>query len=587
MSLRNLKRNKSKKSRQSLSSQYGMDDLSGLLRTAQGYLQSGRLPEAEKMYTQIIAAFPASASAHIDLGALYHSQGDLEKAIKHYKQAIANDNNNLQALNNMAQGLQDYGDFDGAAAIYEKIIDIKPAPESWKSLGLIYSRMFKFDKAIAAYKEAVAVNPDDYDVHNKLGILHGKLGSLDLATRCFQDALRVKPDFSAARFSFAEVLEKNNRIEEAHQETCKGLTIDPDDIELQSLAAACERRLGKVRKAIDRLSQIDAAHLSAVNRRQLYFERGRCHDNNGEYEKAYSDFLSGNQAAQELSRKFNKESILEKLDSVKKQFQYNDIIPPVADSLCGRAPVFLVGFPRSGTTLLDQVLDSHSGVQTMEEANILEKMEENAAGPFDSYIDLWKNLTTVEIKKLQEQYYRGVDSCLDRQPETVLVDRNPYNTMCVSLAWRMFPDAKFILAVRHPLDVCLSCFMQDFQFNPANVNFFTLADAVHYYCKVMELWRLYSDRLPLNYTIVRYEDLVADLEGEARRLLDFVGVEWDPGVLKFYEHAKAKGQIKTASYHQVTRPIYRNAVDRWQHYGKFCEPFEKQMAPYMKYFGYC
>ena len=587
MSLRKLKRNKSKKSQQSLSSQYGMADLSGLMKTAQGYLQSGRLQEAEKMYKQIVSAFPASASAHNDLGALYHSQGDLKTAISHYKQAIASDKDYPQALNNLAQGLQEQGDLDGAATIYEKIIDIRPTVESWKSLGMIYTSMMKFDKAIAAYEKVVAANPNDFDVQNKLGILYQKSGNLEVATRYFQEALRIKPDFLAARFSFAEALEKNNKIEEAYQEACKGLEIDPEDIELQSLAATCERRLGDVRKAIGRLSCIDADSLSAVHRRQLYFERGRSHDRNGEYEKAYSDFLSGNQAAQELSGKINKEFLQDRLTVLQKQFQDCDIQPPVSDLLCGRSPVFLVGFPRSGTTLLDQVLDSHPCVQTMEEKDILERLENKVAHPYDNYFDLWKKLTPGGIEELQDIYSQEVDSCLDRNSESVLIDRNPYNTMRVGLAWRIFPDAKFILAIRHPLDVCLSCFMQDFQFNTANVNFFTLEDTVHYYCKIMELWRLYIDRLPINYTIVRYEDLVTDLEGEARRLLDFVGVEWDSRVLKFYEHAKAKGQIKTASYHQVTQPIYRHSAYRWKHYAKFCEPIQEKLAPYMEYFGYC
>lgn len=587
MSLRKLKRKKSKKSQQYLSARYGMADLNGLLKAAQGHLQAGRLHDAEKMYKQILSAFPASASAHNDLGTLYHSQKDLKKAISYYKKSIAIDKNYLPALNNLAQALTEQSDPGGAAAVYEMIIALQPTPEAWKGLGLMYTRMLEFDKAIAAYEKVVIAHPDDFDVQNKLGILYQKSGNLEVASRYFQESLRIKPDFLPARFSFAEALEKYNKIEEAYGEVLKGLEFSPNDIELQCLAATCERRLGEAVKASDRLSRINADTLSATHRRQFFFERAQLQAKRKEYEKAYSDFVAGNEAAKELRGSIKKESMLQRIAILHKQFEASDFsLPAVESCVEGRAPVFVIGFPRSGTTLLDQVLDSHPSVQTMEEKDILLQIESKTCNPYEEYLAIWKNLTAEQIQKRQDTYYQQADMVLTRQAGSVLVDRNPNNIIQAALAWRIFPEAKFILAIRHPLDVCLSCFMQDFEINSANVNFFTLSDAVHLYGKVMELWRLFGERLPLNYTIVRYEDMVTDLEGEARRLLDFIGVEWDSNVLKYYEHAKTRGQIKTASYHQVTQPIYRHAAYRWKHYEKFCEPFEEELAPYMDCFRY-
>jgi tetratricopeptide (TPR) repeat protein len=520
MSLRKLKRNKSKMSQQNLTSRYGTSDLNGLMKAAQRHLHSGRLQEAEKMYKQILSAFPAS--------------------------------------------------------------------EACKSLGLVYTRMMKFDKAITAYEKVIAAQPDNFDVQNKLGILYQKSGNLDVAIRYFQEALRIKPDFLAARFSFAEALEKYNKIEQAYEEVLKGLEFSPNDIELQCLAATCERRLGQVVKAKNRLSGINADTLSAIYRRQFFFERAQLQAKNNEYEKAYSDFGAGNEAAKELRGSIEKESILERVMVLRNQFEGSDFLLPVVEPREEerRAPVFIIGFPRSGTTLLDQVLDSHPCIQTMEEKDILLQIESKTFDPYGEYLATWESLTAQQIKTLQGLYYLEADTFFARQPGSVLVDRNPNNIIQAALAWRMFPDAKFILAIRHPLDVCLSCFMQDFEINSINVNFFTLSDAVYLYKEIMGLWRLFVERLPLDYTIVRYEDLVDDLEGEARRLLDYIGVEWDSNVLKFHEHAKTKGQIKTASYHQVTQPIYRHAAYRWKRYEKFCEPFEEELAPYIDCFGY-
>jgi len=588
MSLRKLKRKKSKKSQQYLSTRYGMADLNRLMKAAQGHLQSGRLQDAEKMFKQIISAFPASASAHNDLGTLYHSQKDLKKAISYYKKSIAIDKNYLPALNNLAQALIEQSDPGAAAAIYKKIIALQPTPEALGNLGLMYTRMLEFDKAIAVYERVVTTHPDDFDVQNKLGILYQKSGNFEVATRYFQESLRIKPDFLAARFSFAEALEKYNKIEEAYEEVLKGLEFSPNDIELQCLAATCERRLGQEVKAAERLSMINPDSLSATHRRQFFFERAQLQAKSKEYEKAYSDFVAGNEAAKELSGSIEKEWMLQRVTVLHKQFEASDFLLPAVESRIEerRAPIFVIGFPRSGTTLLDQVLDSHPSIQTMEEKDILLQIESKIFDPYEDYLAIWKNLTTEQIQKLQDTYYQQADMVLTRQAGSILIDRNPNNIIQAALAWRLFPDAKFILAIRHPLDVCLSCFMQDFEINSVNVNFFTFNDAVHLYGKVMALWRLFSERLPLNYTMVRYEDMVTDLEGEARRLLDFIGVEWDPNVLKFYEHAKTRGQIKTASYHQVTRPIYRDAAYRWKHYEKFCEPFKEELSPYIDYFGY-
>lgn len=688
MSLRKLKRSRSKQSRQQLVSKHGVSNPGELLRVAHQHLQAGKVKEAEEVFRRIIRAFPGNAAACNDLGALYHSQGKIDEAVSLYKKAIAIDKKypqpltnyglvlldqgdfdgavdffqraleinprdvgaltnfglalhkqgkpdeataayhrvlainpeDIYALNNLALVLKEQENFDGAADAYKKIIVISPNSDAYNALGLVYRKQGKFDKAVASFETALDVNsdqldswrnlgvvytenmafdqaipvyekvvektPEDYDMLTKLGILHQKRGNLDQAVRYFRRSLEVNPEFLAARSSLAETLEKYNKVDEAYDEALKGLEVVPDDIALSGIAAVCERRLGEFQKALIRLSKLDVGLADLTDQRRIYFEFGRLYDKKGEYEKAYSSFFAGNRAARSFKKNIDENYLLNRVNSLRRQFSSCGTLPGIDPSLNTSGPVFLVGFPRSGTTLLDQILDSHAKVQTMEEKDIIDSLEKKFVDSVDGYFAAWRGLKTEKIEDLQRDYYHEADKYLDRQPNSLLVDRLPMNITQAPLIWRIFPDAKFILAVRHPLDVCLSCFMQDFDLNTQNVNFFTLEDAATLYADVMGLWRLYIDKLPLNCHMVRYEDLVGDLESEARRIMSFLGLEWDEKALTFYEHAKAKGRIKTASYSQVTQAIYQHARYRWQRYEKYCGPLKEKLAPFIDYFGY-
>ena len=154
----------------------------------------------------------------------------------------------------------------------------------------------------------------------------------------------------------------------------------------------------------------------------------------------------------------------------------------------------------------------------------------------------------------------------------------PLNTVEVPLIWRLFPNAKCILAIRHPCDATFSCFMQNFVINNAMSTFFTLEKTAAAYAGVMSLWQEYIAVLPVDYHRIRYEDLVADQDGESRRLLDFLGLEWDEKVMHHDEHARTR-HISTPSYHQVTQPIYKHAKYRWKRYEQYLKPVLPVLHP--------
>jgi hypothetical protein len=247
--------------------------------------------------------------------------------------------------------------------------------------------------------------------------------------------------------------------------------------------------------------------------------------------------------------------------------------------------VFLIGFPRSGTTLLDQILDAHPALHTMEEKPAIDIVKQAVERLTGGYPDALASLTAEDTVKLRRVYFAEVARFMGGVPQGILVDKMPLNTIEVGLIHRLFPRARILLALRHPCDVVLSGFMQAFKPNAAMVHFGDLADTARFYASVMGLWRRYAEVLPLEVLTTRYEDLVTDFEAETRRILAFLELPWDDSVLTYAERAKSRA-IATPSYHQVVQPIYARSVGRWRNYREQMADVLPLLRPFVDVFGY-
>jgi hypothetical protein len=195
-------------------------------------------------------------------------------------------------------------------------------------------------------------------------------------------------------------------------------------------------------------------------------------------------------------------------------------------------------------------------------------------------------LDSNEVQSLRELYLQTRAGFAEVARGQVVVDKLPLATINVPILYRLFPNAKFIFAVRHPLDCLLSCYMQDFAPNDAMSNFCDLDDAAELYSNTMGIWMKSRDCLSLKLHTARYEDVVENLEKEARALLDFLSVPWDERVLNYHAHARDKGFINTPSYSQVTQPIYKSAKYRWKNYAAELAASKAKLQPFIDYFGY-
>lgn len=244
-------------------------------------------------------------------------------------------------------------------------------------------------------------------------------------------------------------------------------------------------------------------------------------------------------------------------------------------------PAFLIGFPRSGTTLLDTLLMGHPEVAVLEEVPLMGFVAD-ALGPLPRLATIGE----AEAERLRALYFEHLDRHVEPGFAGVVVDKMPVNTLCVPLIYRLFPDARIIFAKRHPCDCVLSGLMQNFATNPAMASFLDPADAADFYDVTLDIWTKSEAALPLSALTIVYEELVREPEPVLRPLVEFLGLEWDDGLVDHRGAAAARGRISTASYDQVTEPLHGRSSGRWRDYEDLLRPALPVLMQWADRLGY-
>ena len=250
----------------------------------------------------------------------------------------------------------------------------------------------------------------------------------------------------------------------------------------------------------------------------------------------------------------------------------------------GPSPVFFVGFPRSGTTLVERALAAHPDIVTTEERSPLTPAIRHLIGRGGTAASL-DGLAESRITEARALFWQQAETVAGPLGGRFLVDKLPLNLVDLGYANLLFPEARVLVALRDPRDVCLSCFMQRFRLNNAMANFLDLRQTVLTYEAVMDLWLHYREILTLPYSEYRYEDLIEDFDGIVRQALDFIGVGWHEEVARYREKSLGRA-INTPSYRHVTGALYRRAVGRWRAYRQELAPVLEELGPFAAAFGY-
>jgi tetratricopeptide (TPR) repeat protein len=400
------------------------------------------------------------------------------------------------------------------------------------------------------------------------------------ALEVLENLLRRSPSHVSARLALASVYERINRLDDA-------------EAMLRTVEASGMQIDESVRRAIDhQRAQLAERHGDAATARAILERTGpQCDDNVG-YWFALAracDKLGDTAAAIHALGAGHGHHMKEIQTAVPHLFEPGAELLPNADSRISAAdyhqwpelsapdaaqsPVFVVGFPRSGTTLLEQMLDAHPSLQSMDERpffNALAGQLENGTG-FQIPRDLGR-LDQRDCDELRKGYLILACGKVQRRWGARLVDKNPLNMLCLPMIHRLFPRAKFVLALRHPCDVILSCHMQNFRAAVLAAAGQTLERLARAYVAAMENWLYHVAVFKPDVFVSRYEDLVADTPGQTRRIAAFLGLENAASMLQFDACARQKGFIKTPSYTQVIEPINRKSIGRWQRYREYFEP---------------
>ena len=490
-----------------------------------------------------------------------------------------------EALHLLGLCLLESGDAGRAVMLLRHASRLKPSDAMLlHHLGIASQDVGDVPGALTALTRAAVLDPSQAEVRLNLGVVSENGGDLAGAEQAYRDALKLAPRNADAAAYLSSVLEQRNSLEEAGAWSDVALAAEPRQPVANLTRAQLDLRSGRLAEAVARLQELLAdPSLSPRNRAVAAGRLGTAHDRLGDAAAAWQQFAAAKQALQATTTP-QPEGTYSQAAAARVQRHAGALWqgPPAAS---GPTPAFLVGFPRSGTTLLDQILSGHPGIAVLEERDTLQDLLQ-AAVLDDSAMARFLSLDAAGLDPYRRAYWERVAQFMpDRPRDAVFVDKMPLNSMHMPLIHRLFPEARFIFALRDPRDVVLSCFMQSFDLNEAMRHFLSLEETVRYYAAVMSVGAEAMQRLGGQVHRIRYEDVVADTEGQARGLLEFLGLAWDPRVMDFQDTARGK-RINTPSYSQVVEPIYTRAKERWRRYEPQLAPVLPALAPFVGRFGY-
>ena len=512
----------------------------------------------------------------------WQQQGRHTEAAAAYEDAVRADPGDWESWNNLGNVRAALGDADGAVAALERAIRLRPdIVELVLNLSGVLDRANRIDERQALMREAARVSPDLARVQTELGLAEAAAHAFGAAEEAFRAAIRIEPGNIAPYLELGILLESLNRIDDlgALAERAAGPG-GPGGAEAGFLRAWALRRQGRFEEALP-LAEAAPASIDPMRKAQLI---GEIADRLGESERAFAAFAEMNRAALtakaglELGPDYTAEvtgnaALLTPAwaASWKKLDLPDD--PP--------APIFILGFPRSGTTLLDTLLMNLADLHVLEELPPLAEVEVALGG----HARL-ASLTSSEANALRFLYFERVRALSPPNPGQTIVDKQPLHMARAALIHRLFPDARLVFVERHPCDAVLSCFTSNFTLNRAMRCFTTLEGAAQLYDTVFDCWTRATSLFPIRVHRLRYERLIAEPEAEMRALLDFLGLEWDQKVLDNQAAAGRREHIATASYKQVTEPLYARSVGRWERYREQMEPVLPVLAPWAERLGY-
>jgi tetratricopeptide (TPR) repeat protein len=521
------------------------------------------LEEAMSCCRRAVELQPGFVEAHVNLGVALKDLGKLEESAASYRQALRLKPDHAEAHNNLGVILRELSQLDEAAAQYRRALELKPNfAGAHNNLGAIFKEQRKLEQAIACYRRALELQPDFAGAHNNLGIALRSQGKAEEAVECYRRALELEPGFAEARANlgrdlqergdfqgaedyFRAALKQNGRLAFAHYDLAALLGGKLPEEDLAALRHLLEEK-----------------ELTGSQRMMLHFGLAHVLDARGEYDAAAENSIIANALALQEWKTSGQANDVEShggfIDRIMAEFTPEFFARVAGFGVASERPVFVVGLPRSGTSLVEQILSSHSHVFGAGELNLA---REAFAAATAGGMKPGTQLASLDRQSIPQLAQRHLEELGRRNADALrVVDKMPDNYFYLGFLAAQFPRARFIHCRRDLRDVAVSCWMTNFREirwanDPGHI-----AARFGDYLRLMEHWR---KSLPVPLLEVVYEETVTDLEAAARRLVSWCGLEWEPKCLEFH---LANRPVRTASAVQVRQPVSGKSVGRWKHY---------------------
>ncbi len=506
-------------------------------------LECGELAESSRLIARALMIEPETALYHRDLGELLRRLGQAGQAVDCAQAAVKLAPRDADGYYNLGLALTDGGEPAKALLAYRKAVKLNPRHGlAWNNLGSVLEQGGDIAAARKAYERAVALDARHAEAQNNLGAIHSAQGRLDQARNCFAAAIDAQPRFVEAHYNLSSL--KTYTCEDPHLAQLEALV----DSRAALGASACIR---------------------------YDFALGKAFDDIGQYDRAFEAYDEGNRLQHALlpMNERRADTILAHILSTfdEEFFAERGHWRGCEDV---RTPVFIVGMPRSGTTLLEQILCSHPSLFGAGELADLQGALVEAVAPDPDFVQAASRLDELQMRALGARY---IERVWKRSPKSSFIsDKMPANFFYLGFIRLALPRAKVIHITRDPMDSCFSCFSRlfndsmEFAYDQGTIGRYFVR-----YAKLMEHWRRV---LPEGSVLeLSYEKLVADTESEARRVLDYVGLPWDARVLEFHRNER---QVNTASVAQVRKPVYQSSVARWKHFAAHLRPLWEIVRDY-------
>lgn len=494
-----------------------------------------KLDLAAELLGSAIALDGANAVYHRDRGEICRRLGRLDEAVGEARAAVAIDPGQADSHYNLGLALADKEAPQEAVQSYRTALELNPAHgQAWNNLGSALEKLGDEQGAIDAFRRAIALNPDHAEALGNLGGLVGKNGAIDEARSLLSRALALQPATIPALYQLSSL--KRFSADDPHLQALEALAANP-------------------------------ARLKEQERIQLQFALGKARADTGQYDRAFSAFAEGNRLRRAQLPAASKRGERH-TDAIIEYFSKALLESRAGSGIEDATPVFIVGMPRSGTSLVEQILSSHSAVYGAGELKDFHAIVCDLLNvtPESSFVNGMEDLPDAAFAELGRRYLERLRDT--SRAASRITDKMPANFHYLGLIRLALPRAKIIHTARDPMDSCLSCYCR--LFNDTMDFSYDLQSLGNYYLRYHRLMQHWQEVLPPQSLLtVRYEELVADIEGHTRAMLQHIGLPWEDACLAYYDNQRP---VRTASLAQVRQPVYQTSVGGWQHYRKQLQP---------------